>query len=80
MKTEVNLFSILWTRTSFPLTINGVLENVLVCAQIFIETSKCYLIIMFMVYHTVILMFGPLYFLSFLCSNCALVSLTLSRM
>ena len=33
MKTEVNIFCVPWTRKSFPLIVNGVLENVLVCAQ-----------------------------------------------
>jgi len=33
MKTEVNAFSVTWTRKLFPLILNGVLENVLVCAQ-----------------------------------------------
>ena len=33
MKTEVNPFSVLWTRHWFPLMLNGVLENVLVCTH-----------------------------------------------
>jgi len=33
MKTEVNPFSVPWTRKKFPHTLNGVLENVLVCAH-----------------------------------------------
>ena len=33
LKTEVNLCSVPWTRTLFPLSLNDVLENVLVCKQ-----------------------------------------------
>jgi len=33
MKTEVNAFSVPWTRKLISLILNGVLENVLVCAQ-----------------------------------------------
>jgi len=33
MKTEVNLFYVSLTRKGFPLHLNGVLENVMVCVQ-----------------------------------------------
>jgi len=33
MKIGVNQFSVPWTRKLFPLTMNGVSENFLVCAQ-----------------------------------------------
>jgi len=33
MKTEENPFSVPWTKKLFPLLLNDVLENVLVCAQ-----------------------------------------------
>jgi len=40
MITEVNPFSDPWTRTGFPLHLNGVLENVLVCVQFFSEVAN----------------------------------------
>jgi len=33
MKTEVNPFSVPWTRKGFPIILNGELEKLLVCAQ-----------------------------------------------
>jgi len=51
MKTEVNAFSVPWTRKLFPLILNGVLENVLVCAQFSLKpahgTVKCFIMPLF---------------------------------
>jgi len=52
MTTEVNTFSVPSTRKWFPLILNGVLENVLVCALMSLNFARCYL--MFMLHHAVI--------------------------
>ena len=39
MKTEVIFFSVPWTRQCYPLILNGVLKNLLVCAPLKVSHS-----------------------------------------
>jgi len=54
MNTEVDPFSVSWTRKLFPLMLNGVLENVLVCAEYSSKLAHSRAYIKLMLYHAVI--------------------------
>ena len=51
MQTEVNFFSVPWTRTLFPINVNGVLESFLVCVN-FLENYQ--MLLKFMLYRAAI--------------------------
>jgi len=44
MQTEVNPFSVPWRRKRITLIINGVFENVLVCAQFYSKLAQVYML------------------------------------
>ena len=55
MKTEVNPFSVSWTRKWFPVILNGVLEKVLVSAQFSSKLahgtlSLCFIMTLYLVF------------------------------
>jgi len=76
MTTEVNLFSVPWTRKLFPLILNCVLENVLVCAQFSSQlahgTSSLCFITQLVIYFGILLFFPHFY-----AQNCALRTLNI---
>jgi len=59
MKTEVNLFSVPWTRKGFPLRLNAVLENTLVCVDL---CGKLAIYLNVTLYHAVVKIHVYMYF------------------
>jgi len=73
MTIEVNPLSVPWTRILFPLILNGVLENVLVCAQLsskLVHGTKNNALS-----HSYLDFWGYLINFSFLCPHCPLGAL-----
>ena len=70
MQTEVNPLSVPWRRKRITLIINGVFENVLVCAQFYSKLAQVY-----MLYYAnilIVLDLGYFRFLPFMPKLCGL--------
>ena len=73
MKSEVNPFSVPCTRTIFSLLLNGILENVLVCAQV--KKNKQILPIVYAYSRSYLDFWDNIDYVHFICPNCALGAL-----